>query len=55
LNFDVNRVFNISHNENVNGVEVLEQHIGGDVYLKKYVQKLEEEVRELRTELRKQA
>jgi transcriptional regulator with XRE-family HTH domain len=48
LNFDSSKIFNISNNQTINGIEISEQHIHGDEYIKKYIAKLEEEIQSLK-------
>ncbi len=47
LNFDASKVFNISNNNVVNGVEIAQQHIHHDEYKDKYIALLEEKVMQL--------
>jgi transcriptional regulator with XRE-family HTH domain len=49
LNFDASRVFNISNNNIVNGIEVSTQHIHHDDYREKYIKMLEEEINRLKS------
>ena len=48
LNFDATQIFNLSHNQVVNGVSVTEQHNTTDTYKDKYIALLEKEVERLR-------
>jgi transcriptional regulator with XRE-family HTH domain len=47
LNFDASRVFHISNNNVVNGVEIAQQHIHHDDYKDKYIAMLEEKIAQL--------
>lgn len=47
LNFDASRVFHISNNNVVNGVEIAQQHIHHDDYKDKYIALLEEKLAKL--------
>lgn len=47
LNFDASRVFHISNNNVVNGVEIAQQHIHHDDYKDKYIAILEEKIAQL--------
>jgi transcriptional regulator with XRE-family HTH domain len=48
LNFDASKVFNVSNNNVVNGVEISEQHVHSDEYKDKYIALLEKEVARLK-------
>lgn len=48
LNFDATQVFNLSHNQVINGVSVTEQHNTTDTYKDKYIALLEKEVERLK-------
>lgn len=51
LDFDASRVFNISHNQVINGVEIQEQHHHSNTLQHKYIAMLEGEVLRLKEEL----
>jgi transcriptional regulator with XRE-family HTH domain len=48
LNFDASKIFNVTNNNVVNGVDVTEQNISSDIYKDKYIEMLEKEVDRLR-------
>ena len=48
LNFDASQIFNVSHNENINGFVVSENNFYHDQYKDKYIQMLEMEVERLK-------
>jgi transcriptional regulator with XRE-family HTH domain len=49
MNFDVSNIFNVHDNQNVNGIEVKEQHNYSDHYKDKYIKMLEDEIERLKS------
>jgi transcriptional regulator with XRE-family HTH domain len=48
LNFDASQIFNVSHNENINGFVVSENNFYHDQYKDKYIKMLEMELERLK-------
>jgi transcriptional regulator with XRE-family HTH domain len=49
MNFDVSNIFNVHDNQNVNGIDVKEQHNYSDQYKDKYIKMLEDEIERLKS------
>lgn len=51
LNFDASKIFNITNNSVLNGVDIANQNIYNDVYKDKYIAMLEQEIQRLNEQI----
>jgi transcriptional regulator with XRE-family HTH domain len=51
LNFDASKIFNITNNSVLNGVDIANQNIYNDVYKDKYISILEQEIQRLNEQI----